>query len=249
VDEGPGGWGAPLHARALERAGVRRGTRLLDLGCGSGVFARAAADRGALVTGLDADPGAVAAAAALVPDGSFAVGDAHDPPPGPFDVVAAVQLLAHVTNPVAVLRGAGRVGAGVVVTVWGRESECDVRAFGEALARWLPPRGAAAGPPPVTEPSRLRRLVELAGLRIAQVDEVSCHFDYPDEDALLGPLLASGLGRHALNRAGPAAVRAAVHDRLAAHRAPTGGYRLQNLFRILLAHPTPRREQGGERVQ
>ena len=72
--------------------------------------------------------------------GTFRVGDAHDPPAGPFDVVAAVQLLAHVANPLVVLRGRAPGSARVAVTVWGREQECDVRAFGEALAPWLPPR-------------------------------------------------------------------------------------------------------------
>jgi SAM-dependent methyltransferase len=239
VDEGPRGWGAPLYARVLDAAGVRPGMRVLELGCGSGGFARAAVDRGAVLTGLDTDRSAVAAAAAAVPSGTFLVGDAHDPPAGPFDVVAAVQLLAHVTNPVLALRAAARVGGLVAVTVWGRESECDVRAFGEALARWLPPRRPAGGPPPITDPARLRKLVELAGLRVDLVDEVVCPFDYPDEDALLAPLLASGIGRHAANRAGPAAVRAAVLDRLAANRSPTGGYRLDNLFRVLLARPVP----------
>ncbi len=234
-DEGPRGWGAPLHARALDLAGVGPGTTLLDLGCGPGLFARAAADRGAVVTGLDADPSAVAAAATAVPDGTFHVGDAHDPPPGPFDVVAAVQLLAHVVNPVAVLRGAARVGGAVVVTVWGREEECDVRAFGEALAPWLPPRREHPGPPPVTDPARLRRLVALAGLGVEALDEVVCPFAYSDADALLGPLLTSGLGRHAVARAGEAAVRAAVLERMEEHRTRDGGYVLENRFRVLVA--------------
>lgn len=187
------------------------------------------------MTGVDRDPAAVAAAAAAVPAGRFRVGDAHDPPPGPFDLVAAVQLLAHVTNPVVVLRAAGRIGGLVAVTVWGREAECDVRAFGEALAPWLPPRPPPAGPPSVTDPARLRRLVQLAGLRVELLDEVCCPFDYPDADALLGPVLASGIGRYAARRAGPAAVRAAVLARVAEHRTGTGGYRLRNLFRLLLA--------------
>jgi SAM-dependent methyltransferase len=237
VDAGPRGWGAPLYARVLDVAGVGAGVRVLDLGCGAGEFARLAAERGALVTGVDADRGAVAAAAAAVPAGTFLVGDAHDPPPGPFDVVAAVQLLAHVANPVAVLRAAARVGSTVAVTVWGREQECDVRAFGEALAPWLPPRRSAGGPPPITEPARLRKLVELAGLRIASLDEVGCPFDYPDEDALFAPLLDTGIGRAAMNRAGPAAVRAAVLERLAGNRTPTGGYRLHNLFRVAVVDP------------
>lgn len=236
-DDGPRGWGDPLHARVLDAAGVGPGTALLDLGCGPGVFARAAVARGAEVTGIDADPGAVAQAAAQVPQGRFRVGDAHDPPTGPFDVVAAVQLLAHVANPVAVLRGAARAGAVVAVTVWGREEECEVRAFGEALTPWLGPRRAPSGPPPVTDPQRLRKLVGLARLRIDSVEEVVCPFRYPDEESLLAPLLASGLGRQALARAGRPAVRRAVLERLQAHRTAGGGYELANTFRVLLARP------------
>ncbi|MHA6791936.1 class I SAM-dependent methyltransferase [Pseudonocardia bannensis] len=241
MDEGPSGWGIPLYERVL--AGVAPGVALLDVGCGTGAFARLAADRGVRVVGLDTDRSAVAAAAERVPEGEFRVGDAHDLgwPDAAFDVVAAVQVLAHVTNPLKVLREAARVvgrGGTVVVTVWGREQECDVRAFGEALAGFLPPRSARrapAGGPPLTEPDRLRKLAGLAGLEVAAVDEVSCAFRYPDDDALLGPLLASDIGRAAVHRAGPSAVRKAARDGLARYREPDGGYRLDNLFRCLTA--------------
>ena len=226
----PLGWGAPLHARVLDRAGTGA---LLDLGCGAGEFARAATDRGAHVTGVDLDPVAVAAAAALVPEGSFAVGDAHDPPRGPFDAVVAVQLIEHVVNPVALLRAAAAVSPTIVVTVWGREAECDVCAFGEALAPWLPRRPPRSGPPPLTEPERLRTVARLAKLAVVAIDEVTCAFAYPDADALVGPLLASGIGRAAANRAGPAVVREAVLARLASLRQAGGSYRLSNRFRVL----------------
>ncbi len=235
--EGPEGWAGPLYTRVLDASGTRAGTTLLDLGCGPGEFARVAAVRGAVVTGIDADPTAVEMSAARVPEGTFRVGDAADPPAGPFDVVAAVQLLAHVPNPLAVLRAAAARGAVVVVTVWGREEECDVRAFGEALAPWLPPRRPPSGPPPVTDPDRLRQLAGLAGLSEVALDEVVCPFTYPDEDELVGPLMGSGIGRHAMNRAGPAAVRAAVLERLADQRQPDGSYVLDNLFRVLVARP------------
>ncbi len=71
------------------------------------------------------------------------------------------------------------------------------------------------------------------------VEEVHCPFDYPDADALTGPLLESGIGRHAVARAGPAAVRRAVLDRLAGNRTAGGGYRLDNLFRVLTARQPP----------
>jgi SAM-dependent methyltransferase len=233
--EGPRGWGAPLHAAVLEGTAVGPGTTLLDLGCGSGVFARAATDRGARVTGIDLDAAAVARAAVEVPEGTFTVGDAQHPPAGPFDVVAAVQLLMHVPDPVAVLAAAARAGAVVAATVWGREEECDVRVFGEALAPWLGPRRAPA--PPVTDPARLRALSDRAGLVVARLDEVVCHFDYADEDEVLGPLFDSVLGRAVGRRAGPVALRSAVLDRLEPYRTDAGGYRLANVFRVLVARP------------
>jgi SAM-dependent methyltransferase len=228
-----------LHAAVLEATGVGPGTTLLDLGCGTGVFARAAADRGARVTGIDLDPAAVARAAAAVPEGGFVVGDAREPPSGPFDVVAAVQLLMHVADPVAVLAAAGRAGAVVAATVWGREDECDIRVFGEALAPWLgqrPPSG-----PSITEPSRLRAVTEQAGLDVERVDPVVCTFDYADDDELLGPVFDSELGRAVGRRAGPVALREAVLEHLAPYRTPAGGYRLANVFRVLVA----RRPGGG----
>ena len=238
----PAGWAAPLYAHALDAADVGPGTSVLDLGCGTGELAAAAVARGARVTGVDADPAAVDRAAAAVPDARFAVGDAHDLGPvdalgGPFAVVAAMQLLTHVANPLRVLREASRVaipGGTLVASVWGREEECDVRAFGEALAPWLPAR-RSSGPPSLADPDHLRKVAWLAGLAVTGIDEVTCAFDYPDDDALLGPLLVSGIGRAAVARAGRRAVVRAVRDRLAGHRTPGGGYRLTNLFRVLVA--------------
>ena len=237
MTEGPRGWGAPLYAAVLDAVEAGPDTALLDLGCGTGLFARAAADRGVRVTGIDADPAAAVLAAAEVPEGTFSVADALDPPPGPFDVVTAVQLLPHVPDPVAVLIAAGRVGAVVAATVWGRPDECDVRLFGEALAPLLG-TGTLATSAPLGDPEQLRGLAGRAGLRVERLEEVVCPFDYADEDALMEPLFASGLGRAAARRAGPGAVRTAVLERLVPYRTATGGYRLHNLFRFVVGRPT-----------
>jgi SAM-dependent methyltransferase len=232
--EGPRGWGAPLYAAVLDATAVGPGTSVLDLGCGTGLFARAAADRGARVTGIDTDPAAVGRAVAEVPEGAFAVRPALDPPPGPFDVVAAVQLLMHVADPIAVLRAAARAGGTVAGTVWGRERECDVRLFGAALAPWLGPRPPSPGPR-VSEPALLRAMAERAGLVVDRLDEVVVPFEYADEDELLRPLFASALGRTVARRTDPGTLRTAVLDRLEPYRTAGGGYRLENLFRVLVA--------------
>jgi SAM-dependent methyltransferase len=231
VGEGPRGWAVPLHDRVLEAGGVGPGTRVLDVGCGTGGFAAAAVERGAAVHGVDLDPVAVERAAAAVPGAGFAVADAHDlGEPGPFDVAAAVQLLAHVADPGRVLAEAGRVAPVVVATVWGREDECEVRAFGEALEGFLGPRR----PAPALDADALRALAGGAGLTVGGLEEVACPFVYDDVDDVLAPMFASGIGHAAMRAAGPVAVRDAVLGRMERHRRPDGSYVLHNLFRVLL---------------
>ncbi|WP_236830439.1 methyltransferase domain-containing protein [Blastococcus sp. KM273128] len=227
---GAEGRGAVLHEAVLDATAVTAGTRLLDLGCGAGGLARRAAGRGARVTGVDTDPDAVAQAAAAVPGGTFLVRHAQDPPPGPFDVVTAVQLLGHVSDPVAVLHRAGRAGGVVAATVWGRDRECDLRVLQEALATRRPGRG-----PAVNEPARLRAMAERAGLAVELLDEVVVPFDYADAAELIGPLLATPVGRSAARRTQPDDLRDAVLEHLAPYRTGDGGYRLHNLFRVLVA--------------
>lgn len=242
MDEGPLNWGTPLYERILHRAGVGQGTSLLDLGCGAGLLCRIAADRGARVAGIDRDARQIEQAAALVPEGAFEVGDilALPYPAARFDVVICVQSIMHVTNALTALREAARVarpGAPVVITVWGNEENCDIRAFGRALSDLLPrPAGRDQGgqPPPLSADGRLERLATLAGLVVTDVGEVVCPFRYPDEDTLLRDLLGSGLGRRALRVASSATVRRAVLEGLAGYRTSSGGYRLDNTFRYLV---------------
>ncbi|MGY2066925.1 class I SAM-dependent methyltransferase [Blastococcus sp. SYSU DS0619] len=236
TQEEPLGSTRPLYAAVLDATGVRPGTSVLDLGCGAGALARLASDRGARVTGVDTDREAVTRAAARVPEGTFAVRNAQDPPPGPFDVVVAVQLLMHVADPVAVLRRAGRVGGVVAATAWGRPRECDLRAFDEAFAPWLGPRRAARGST-TSEPARFRAMAARAGLVVERLDEVVVPFHYAGADEVLRPALATPLARTVARRVDPGTLRSAVLDRLEPFRTEDGGYRLQNLFRLLVARP------------
>ncbi len=121
------------------------------------------------------------------------------------------------------------------MTVWGREQECDIRVFGEALAPWLGPRARRSAARRSPSPARLRAIAERAGLVVERLDEVVCPFEYADEEELLGPLFESALGRAVGRRAGPVALRAAVLERLQPYRTAAGGYRLENLFRVLVA--------------
>ena len=58
----------PVYEAALERTGVRPGDRVLDVGCGTGVFLRLCADRGADLTRLDANENHLYVARRRVPE-------------------------------------------------------------------------------------------------------------------------------------------------------------------------------------
>jgi len=80
----------PTYEEAIHRAGIRAGQRVLEVGCGSGVFLRAAADRGAEVTGVDASEALIELARERVPEADLRVADMQFLPfeDDSFDVVA-----------------------------------------------------------------------------------------------------------------------------------------------------------------
>ena len=104
----------------LEAFAPVAGRALLDIGCGSGGLAGALAAQGAVVTGIDPNPALIAAAAAAVPDGRFAVACAERLafPDGSFAGAVFLNSLHHVSDSPAALREAARVtvpGARIVV--------------------------------------------------------------------------------------------------------------------------------------
>jgi len=80
--------------------------RIIDLGCGTGVFSAAIAERGAQVLGIDGSPEMIAQAAATYPQLSFVVADAHDfTTSEPYDAVASNAALHWMTrDPDAVIK-------------------------------------------------------------------------------------------------------------------------------------------------
>jgi len=95
----------------LDAAGVEAGTRVLDVGTGPGVVARAAAARGARVTAVDAEPSMAEAAARNVPglDVRVAVLPDLPLPDGAFDAVTGNFVINATGDPAATLAELRRV--------------------------------------------------------------------------------------------------------------------------------------------
>jgi ubiquinone/menaquinone biosynthesis C-methylase UbiE len=112
----------------VEAAGVEPGHAVLDVACGTGVAARAAADRmggRGTVVGVDLNPAMLDVARRLRPDIEWRQADAADLPfvAGSFDVVLCQAALMFFPDRVQALREMARVaqaGGTVAVQVWGR---------------------------------------------------------------------------------------------------------------------------------
>lgn len=92
---------------ALERHCRLEGASALDIGCGSGILARALAERGAAVTGLDPDEASCAAAEKLC--GGKArflrlTAERAGEVPGDFDIVIMSEVLEHLEDDLGALK-------------------------------------------------------------------------------------------------------------------------------------------------
>ena len=137
----------------LDAIGLKPGMSFLDICCGTGTLAAAAARRGADVTGIDFAAPMVAEARRLHPEVSFAGGDAEalDFPAGAFDAAACAFGLLHLADPDRALHEAHRVlrsGGRYAFTVWaGPPDHQFFQLVNEAIAAHGAPVALPPAPP------------------------------------------------------------------------------------------------------
>ena len=174
------GWAADL----IERAGLRRGERVLDVACGTGAVARAAAGRvgrAGHVAGVDINAAMLAVARSLPAGPGAAVGwleaSALGLPfrAGSYDVVLCQLGLQFMPDRPAALAGMRRVlvpGGRLGLSVYGPiEHHPAASALAGALDRHLGPGASAAkrAEHALADPALLRALAVGAGFSAVQV--------------------------------------------------------------------------------
>jgi len=119
---------APFIAALLDAANVGSGVRLLDIACGPGVVAAAAAERGAIPCGTDFSAAMLRVARSHYPAIQFDAGDAeallYDD--ATFDAAVSNFGIHHVPRPLLALRQAYRVlrpGGRVAFSFWADPTE------------------------------------------------------------------------------------------------------------------------------
>jgi SAM-dependent methyltransferase len=240
--EGAAGWGTPVYEHVLDRARVGDGTRVLDCGCGAGRFADLAAQRGAVVAGIDASTELVEIAASRVPDGEFRTGEMEALPweDDAFDVVTGFSAFQFADDKVRALQEAGRVARSLVaVVIPVRAEESGIAAvfkpvlplFGDEALASLRQSGIFA----LSQPGLLDETVAAAGLTPIADDEVDCTVVFEDVASAERAFMGAGPMQLAIAVSGESAVAEAVRDGLEPQQTRDGRVVLESWFRALLA--------------
>jgi ubiquinone/menaquinone biosynthesis C-methylase UbiE len=232
---------AALYLDVLEHVALEAGSRVLDAGCGSGLFCVLASKRGLRVFGFDATEPLLAIARTRAPDVEFRKADLESLPyeAASFDLVTGFNSYPYAADPARALAEARRVtrrGGRVVVATWGRPNRCEAAAYLAALKPLMPPpKPGAGGPFALSDETALRALAESVDLAPTSVHDVPCAFEYPTRDAALRALLSAGPAVAAIETSGEEAVRDAVTRALEPFISRSGAVRLENEFRYLVA--------------
>ena len=232
----------PLFEAVLDAAGVGQGTRVLDVGCGSGLTLVLAAQRGATVSGLDISPGLLGLARDRLPGADLREGDMESLPFGDaaFDAVTGVNAFQFAGDPRRALREAARVavqGGRVVASLFAAPERSDGTVAHEAMSALIPPGQADDHAPyALSVPGHLEAALADAGLRVVDNGEVACCWRYVSMDDAIGGLLSSAGGARASQAAGEHAVRDVLQAALAPFQDPqTSAVTLENTFRWVAA--------------
>jgi ubiquinone/menaquinone biosynthesis C-methylase UbiE len=226
------------------------GECVLDAACGTGILARlAAASRigpTGRIIGVDFDPGMIAVARELLPEGEWQEGDLQQLPfaDGAFDLVMCQQGLQFLPDRAAGLRQMHRVlrpGGRVALSIWTTlaNSPAQARLFG-ALGKLLGTDMSAPPPWSLSNGEDVAKLMSSAGFVDVESKLVMLTATYPSARRFVQIHLdgASKLTRQVLNQL-PSDRRAAFIDDVVGSLSEyetSAGLRVSNESRIVVGH-------------
>ncbi len=229
------------YKHALDFLKLSTADNLLDVGCGSGLFASMAHEKGAAVTGIDATEQLIEQAKLRVPGLTLLVGEMEELPFGDaaFDVVTGFNSFQYAANVKNALTEAKRVlkpGGKLTAMIWGNKEDCEAATYFKAIGSLLPPPPPGApGPFALTENHLLESILEEIGFKILNNTDVPSIWDYPDMDTALRGLLSVGPAAKAIENSGYDKVHETVLAAVRPYVQSNGHVVYKNKFRVVIA--------------
>jgi SAM-dependent methyltransferase len=234
----------PLYESVLDELSLSARETLLDGGCGTGVLAWLATQRGISVTGLDMSEMFLEAARRRCPSTTFVNGDLQRLPFGAetFDAVAGCNSFQFTRDPVIAVREAARVlrpGGRLIIAVFDVPEKCEGATPIRAVVSLLPP-SADGGPSPfsLSDEKRLERIVREGGLTPEGIRKVDTPWHYPDRETAARAFMSAGPLKHASSEVGEEKVRETLGAAMERYRQPDGSYLMRNVFMFIAGRKT-----------
>lgn len=181
---------APASGALVAYAGIERGQTVLDVACGTGNASLAAAEQGAIVTGVDPAAALIDQAAARADERGIEAhwlqGDADRLPvaDGAFDVVMSVFGVIFAPDPgvaAAEMVRAARPGGAIALTSW--RPSGPISAVGGLMFKRLP--GADGPPRNWGDPEWTTATLTAAGARDVRIEDAEIVFTAASPEAWL----------------------------------------------------------------
>lgn len=228
----------PLYERVLELLQPLRGKRLLDAGCGAGLFAEMAFRGGADVTGLDAAPGLIEFARRRRPMAEYVVDDLQRMPftDVAFDIVTAFNSVVYAQDPRRALAEIARVTAPsgrAVITVGAGPEQAESAALINRLAR--PDHVPDLSTLDLRDATTTRAALRDAGFASVTTTDIAFDVDYAGEDEAINAQLPAGPVVAAVRHSGRGAVEEALRFFFARRARADGTVRMGVVFRCYVA--------------
>jgi len=215
--------------------------KLLDIGCGSGLFSSLANQKGAKVIGIDASEPLIIQAKLREPTIDFLTGEMESLPfaDGSFDTVCgfnSFQYAASVENALIEAKRVLKPHGALVAMIWGNKEDCEATTYLKAVGSLLPPPPpGAAGPFALSENELLETILKAVGFRIISVADVPSVWDYPEKETAIKGLISVGPAAKAIENAGFEKVYQTISDAIEPYVQDNGHVVYHNKFRIVIA--------------
>ncbi len=232
--------GEPVFNFVLDFLRIDFSTKLLDIGCATGYFAKLASDRGACITGLDATETFIEEAINRVPKGFFIIGDMEALPfeDDSFNVVCGFNSFQYAKNVENALLESTRVltPQGKLVTmIWGKKEDCEIVTFLKAIGNLLTPNTDIFYPFLLSENSLLEKTLLNIGYEKISSAYIRSTWDYPSEEIAVRGLASLGVVSKAIDENGIDKVKETILNAIQPFKQSNGHVVYRNKHQIIIS--------------